>query len=119
MQAKTFMRCNDRLSDIGTLTVTNGLYYRANSNHSWPYMTTNTGVCKAATVSNESNGRVQCRTEAEDFHPLMIAGVNAPCLKGTRYDYLQTSSASLVTDEGRRYAGASFKSANNVHCKGS
>ena len=77
-----------------------------------------TSACNTATVSNAANGWVQCRTVNQGVHPVMVAGVNAPCLTGTRYDYLQMSSALLVTDAGGRYAGAASKAADNVLCKG-
>ena len=78
----------------------------------------NTSVCNAKTVSNSTNGWVQCHTVNQGVHPVMVARVKALCLKGTRYDYLQTSSALLVTDAGRRYAGAAAKADYNVYCKG-
>lgn len=118
IQAKTLMRCNELLSDTGTLTVHQKLYYRASSRHSWSLMATNTTACNAGTVSNPDNGWVQCRNGSSGYHPVMVSGVNALCLRGSRYDYLQTSSALLVTDAGRRYAGALSKVANNVLCRG-
>ncbi len=80
-------------------------------------MAVNTTVCNDETVSDEDHGWVQCRKANEGLHPVMIAGVYDRCLKGSRYDYLQTSSALLVTDAGRRYAGAFSKVANNVLCR--
>ena len=118
MQAKTLMRCNERLSQIGELAVTNSLYYRADSYHSWSFLAVNTSDCNAATFFNAANGWVQCRTVNQGVHPVMIAGVNAPCVTGTRYDYLQTSSALLATNAGGRYAGAGSKTADNVLCRG-
>ena len=118
IQAKTLMRCNDLLSDTGTLTVHQKLYYRASDRYSWSLMATNTTVCNEDTVSNPDNGWVQCRTANSGFHPVMVSGVNAPCVKGSRYDYLQTSSALLVTNEGSTYSGASSKTGSNVLCRG-
>ena len=118
IQAKTEMYCNDRLSQLGTLTVTNSIYVYDTGTRRWTFLQRNTSECNAATVNDPTYGWVQCRTVNEGAHPVMIAGVNTTCVKGTRYDYLQSSSAVLITNEGRRYAGAAAKAAYNVRCKG-
>ncbi|MYC31893.1 MAG: hypothetical protein F4X64_01810 [Chloroflexi bacterium] len=112
------MRCEDLLADTGTLTVHQKLYYRASDRYSWSLMASNTTVCNDDTVSDPSDGWVQCRTENSGLHPVMVSGVHSLCWAGTRYDYLQTSSALLVTNAGRRYAGANAKMNENVYCKG-
>ncbi len=112
------MRCEELLSDTGTLTVHQTLYYRASSRHSWSLMTTNTNVCNAETVSNPDNGWVRCFNRNSGVHSVMLSGVKALCLRGSRYDYLQLSSGLLVTKEGSRYDGTAAKMDSNVLCKG-
>ncbi len=118
VQAKTNMYCNDLLSNIGTLRVRQSLYYRPNDQHSWSRMASVNTECNAATVDDSTNGWVQCHTDAEDFHSVMLSGVKAICIADTRYDYLQSSTALLTTDAGRRYAGAASKIGYDVLCRG-
>ena len=118
MQAKTNMYCNELLSEIGTLRVRQSLYYRPNDQHSWSRMASVITECNSATVDDSTKGWVQCHTDAEDYHSVMLSGVKALCIAGTRYDYLQTSTALLTTNTGKRYSGGTTKTGYDVLCRG-
>ena len=117
IQAKTQIRCNDILSNIGTASVTNWLYVRADSSHRWELLASNTARCNAATVTNEVNGWVQCRPASSGRFPVMVAGLKSPCIKGTTYDYKQSVYGNVTTDGGT-YSGWASKIKNDVLCKG-
>ena len=109
------MHCDDYLDQLGTLTVTNRLYVRDDSDDSWSWMQTNTSVCNADTATT---GWTHCLTENSGFYPVMRAGVNAVCVTGSTKDYMQYSSARLVKTNGNIHSAGGYKINEDVYCKG-
>lgn len=117
VSAKTQIRCNDILSNIGSAAITNWLYVRADSSERWQLLASNTSHCNAETVSNEVNGWVQCLKANSGRYPVMVGAVSVLCVTGTRYDYKQNAFASVTTDD-QIYSGYATKTKTDVLCKG-
>ena len=115
IQAKTDVHCPDILSEVGTLTVWNSLFIWDTADNSWSLMNSNQSDCPAETAVG---GWTQCLIANSGYHPVMTAGVNALCIKGSSEDYLQTSLGRLTKTDGSTHWGTAVKAAYNIGCKG-
>ena len=113
ISAKTNIHCDDPLPDGYWLRITNALYIW-DSTAGWSLMKVNISECPAGT---QTGGHTQCKPNNSGRWDVMEAGVHGLCNKGSREDYLQTSSATLSLG-GQIYNGSAIKAAYNVRCRG-
>lgn len=113
ISAKTNIHCDDPLPAGYWLQVTNALYIW-DPTAGWSLMRVNVSTCPDET---NTGGHTQCKPNNFGRWDVMEAGVHAACHIGSREDYLQTSSATLILN-GKTYSGSAVKAAYNVRCKG-